>query len=357
MPLLLVAAVAFGFFVVRGDIFGPARDIGVPDLSGMSSTIAQQQLLGLGLHANVTEEASESVGQDHVIRQDPAAGVKVARAATIALVVSSGLPQVTIPDVTGFTVADAQRTLTTAKLRSKITQTYNATVPAGAVISLNPPGGGALREGDVVTLEVSKGIAPVVVPSVVNLQIDDARRRLAALGLRVSVTQTSNDAIPVNAVAAQAPDPGSTLAPQGEVALVVSTGPVDVVVPSVVGNDPPTAQATLAQAGFTPVLNYNVDATDASGKIAFQSPDAGANAKKGSTVTIFVSVTGTVPDVTGMPLDAAKGALLAAGYKVGNVPYGDGPVAEGSVISTEPVAGTQLKPGESVNIMVKHTTP
>jgi serine/threonine-protein kinase len=356
MPVLLLAAVLIGFFALRSDLFGPARNITLPSVEGQSSTVAQQTLFQLGLRPTVTEEASETVPVDHVIRQDPAAGTKLAKDAPVALVVSEGLPLVTVPNVKGFSAADAQRTLTDAKLRAKITQIYNATIPTGIVIDVNPGAGAQARQGSAIALSVSKGIAPVSVPSVINLTLEDARHALAAAHLSFTVTQTANDAIPADIVASQSPDPGAFAPPNSSVAIVVSTGPTSTEIPNVVGNDPDTAQATLTQAAFVPVLNYNVDAKGPPGKVAFQNPNAGSQAKKGSKVTIFVTVPGTVPDVAGMTLDDAKLALVAAGYKVGNIAYTpDATVAPGTVVRTEPEGSMRLNPGESVNLTVMQT--
>jgi serine/threonine-protein kinase len=353
MPVLLVAAVLIGFFALRSDLFGPARNIAVPGLEGKSSTVAQQSLFALGLRPVVSEEASETVPVDHVVRQDPPAGTKLARDANVALVVSQGLPLVAVPNVKGFSAADAQRTLADAKLRVKVTQTYNATVPAGQVIDVNPGPGSQARQDSVIALAVSKGVAPVSVPSVINLTLDDARRALTAAHLQVTVTQTANDAIPADIVASQSPDPSVQVAPNSTVAIVVSTGPTETQVPNVVGSDPDAAQATLTQSAFVPVVNFNVDATGAPGKVAFQKPNGGAQAKKGSRVTIFVTVPGTVPDVAGMTLENAQNALVAAGYKVGNIAYtADANVPPGTVVRTEPEGSSRLNPGESVNLTV-----
>jgi beta-lactam-binding protein with PASTA domain len=72
-------------------------------------------------------------------------------------------------------------------------------------------------------------------------------------------------------------------------------------------------------------------------------------------VTIYLSVSGTVPDVTGMTLDAAKSALIAQGYQIGNVAYtSESPVQDGQVVRTEPEANSSVKPGETVNLYVMH---
>ncbi|HZO94614.1 MAG TPA: Stk1 family PASTA domain-containing Ser/Thr kinase [Candidatus Baltobacteraceae bacterium] len=361
MPLLLVVAIAIGFFALRGaPVFAPADAIAVPDLVNASGSVAAERLDALGLHAQTSEEPSGTVRQGYVVRQDPPAGAKLAKDAAVALVISSGPPRVQVPDVKGYSAADAQRALQQAKLKSKIAaQVYSASIPAGQVIDLNPGVGSSVRESSVIALTVSKGVQPVNVPSIVSLKVPEARRRLAALGLTLTVgQQTESDAVPQDEIASQDPAAGTTVAPKTAVSVIVSTGPQAVPVPNVVGSDPDTAQQTLRSAGFTSSVTYNVDASNATQKVSAQRPDSGASAKKGSTVTIFVSVPGTVPDVTGMTLDAARKVLAAAGYQIGSTAYTSdetnpgGQIEDGQVVRTEPEAGQPLTPGESVNITV-----
>ena len=350
---LLVAAILIGFFALRG-FGGPAKTVDVPDLQGQSAVKAQQQLLGLGLLWKVSYEQSEGVPQDQVIRQDPPAGTKLAKNDVVTLVVSGGLPHVNVPDVKGYNRDDAVRTLQNAKLRSKIVEAYSAKVPAQQVIDVNPAVATSVRQNSLVTLTVSKGTKPTAVPDVVTMTEDDARKRLAALGLRLVVAQRAeSDSIPAGVVASQDPQPSSTVAPNSDVNVIISTGPSASTVPNVVGEDARSAQAALQQAGFTVVRAYTVDAANPTGKISLQQPPADKQAKKGSTVTIFVSVSGSIPDVAGMSLEDAKRALIEQGYQIGNIAYTqDSSLQDGQVVRTEPEANSQLKPGESVNLSV-----
>ncbi len=119
-PALLALAIVAGFFMLRGGGIGNAQTIAVPNLVGKGATAAQQELLQRGLQSKVTNELSETVAQDHVIRQDPAPDTKLAKNEFVSLVVSGGLPRVQVPDVKGYSAGDAQRTLQNAKLRFKV---------------------------------------------------------------------------------------------------------------------------------------------------------------------------------------------------------------------------------------------
>ncbi|GAC1572184.1 MAG: Stk1 family PASTA domain-containing Ser/Thr kinase [Candidatus Elarobacter sp.] len=354
MPALLILAVAVGFFAWRASLAPAVPTIAMPDLRGKSATAAQQQLLGLGLQSNVTNEVSETVPQDHVIRQDPAAGTKLANTTVVALVVSGGLPRVQVPDVKTFNVADAQRQLQNSRLKSKVVGVYDDTVPAGTVIALAPDVNTSVRQGATVTLTVSKGPQPIAMPNLVSLTLDDARRKAQAAGITIDVgQQTQSDTIPPNVIASQDPQPGTNVGKNAHVTVVISTGPSTVEVPNVVDKEPGAAQAALRAAGFEVALSYSVEAANPTQRISGQTPPAGTKTKKGSRVTILLSVSGNIPDVTGMPLDEAKRILVAAGYKVGNIAQtGESSLQDGQVVRTEPEANSNTSPGEVVNVTV-----
>jgi beta-lactam-binding protein with PASTA domain len=90
--------------------------------------------------------------------------------------------------------------------------------------------------------------------------------------------------------------------------------------------------------------------------VVAQKPQANEKIVKGGTLTITLSLGPElfpVPDVVGHELAAAQGELDSANLKVkqGSKQYSD-TVPEGSVISTDPKAGTQLKKGDTVTVVV-----
>ncbi|MEP7090600.1 MAG: transglycosylase domain-containing protein, partial [Nocardioidaceae bacterium] len=62
-----------------------------------------------------------------------------------------------------------------------------------------------------------------------------------------------------------------------------------VLVPSLYGQSPGQAAATLRKAGFSPVIGSTVDSSNAYGTVAYLSPSSGSQAPTASTVTIYVS--------------------------------------------------------------------
>jgi serine/threonine-protein kinase len=365
---LLVAAIAAGII-----LFGRPRPVvapvTLPDYTNRSVNLAQQDLVALGLVPKLELLTSPTVAANHVIRQSPAAGTALARNAEVELFVSSGAPFVAVPAIVGYTSSDAQRELGTLKLRARTLERYGSE-PKDQVVAVAPAPGAQIREGGLVTLTVSKGPEPARVPSVVSMSVDDARAQLRKLGLSLNVVDRQpSDTVPQDTILSQAQAANSEAAPGSAVDVTVSLGPTSASVPDVGNKGPAEATATLQSAGFDPVVTYNVDPTNAGGTVTAQQPGPGVSAKRGSKVTIFIGVPGTVPDLAGMLLADGKAALVKNGYQSGNIAFttdcvgaaaGDQtpcPNDEGKIVRTEPEANKEVKPGEAVTIYVHRAAP
>ena len=98
---------------------GP-RPIEVPDLRGSSQASAEAQLSALGLQSDVRQRSDDVVPAGVVIDQDPRSGDTVLPGGTVTLVVSSGPPLVTVPDVTDQRVQQAVRALQQAGFQVRL---------------------------------------------------------------------------------------------------------------------------------------------------------------------------------------------------------------------------------------------
>ncbi|WP_229073771.1 Stk1 family PASTA domain-containing Ser/Thr kinase [Actinoplanes sp. DH11] len=90
--------------------------------------------------------------------------------------------------------------------------------------------------------------------------------------------------------------------------------------------------------------------------VVAQSPAAQEKMIKGETITLSLSLgpeVYPVPDLVGVELAAAKGELESLGVKVkeGRAQYSD-TAPEGVVLSTAPKAGEQVKPGDTVTLVL-----
>jgi serine/threonine-protein kinase len=170
----------------------------VAAVTGLTFDGAKAQLEAQKLVVSEQFEPSATVESGLVIRTDPPAGTKVADGTLVILFVSSGKTQVSVPDLSGMTEAEAQTALENAQLKlGTITEGNSASVAKGAVLSTDPPTGTQVGQGSVVNLLISSGL--VTVPDVVNKNLSDAIRILEGPDVNLVVTTSSQQACPNNA--------------------------------------------------------------------------------------------------------------------------------------------------------------
>src|SRR5262249_7392326 len=117
---------------------------------------------------SITTAPSSTVPTGSVISQNPIAGTQVVVGSALAMVVSSGPPPVTVPNVVGLTQSAASTAITGAGLLvGAVTTASSATVPAGAVISQNPAAGAVVASGSAIAILVSTG--PNSAPAVLSV--------------------------------------------------------------------------------------------------------------------------------------------------------------------------------------------
>ena len=198
-------------------------------------------------------------------------------------------------------------------------------------------------------------VATVALPNVVGSSLSQAGRSLTSAGLTYKVNYKQSSNVPQNTVMSQTPLAGTAVAKGSSVTLTVSSGPAPVTVPNVVDQTVGNAESQLVPLGFSVATTY-VNSSKPNGTVIKQDPTAGTKAAPGSTVTLTVSngpATVAVPNVVGQPLAQAANTLGTAGLQLGNVSYqSSDTVANGSVISTNPVSGTQVAPNTSVDVVV-----
>ncbi len=191
---------------------------------------------------------------------------KAARLTVTGGVTRIGADVVDVPVVVGMTQQDAETALVQAGLDvGTVTQAYSDTVPAGEVISQNPPTGYHLPPGTVVNLVVSIGPPPppVTVPNVQGLTQAEAEIALTDAGLAVgTVTEANHAFVLAGRIIGQTPMDGARVSPGTAVDLVVSRGPVvyvDKATPASAPNQDGATWAT-AYADLQPAIDAAFDA-------------------------------------------------------------------------------------------------
>ncbi len=136
------------------------------------------------------------------------------------------------------------------------------------------------------------------------------------------------------------------------------TRPSQIAVPDVIGQNVDQATRTLDSKGFEVAIKA-VPSAAPRNQVVEQDPiptdRGGGKAEEGSTVTLSVSsgpAIVAVPDVTNLNRADATKRLENAGFKVSVQQRFSNTVRRGSVIGTEPAAGTQLSTAQPVILLI-----
>jgi beta-lactam-binding protein with PASTA domain/tRNA A-37 threonylcarbamoyl transferase component Bud32 len=276
--LAVVLVAVLGWWLLDGQYFG------VPNVTRMTVTAATGQLKSAGLVPVLGKaEHSDAVAKGHVISTDPASGARVTHGARVTLIFSLGPVLISVPNVTGQQLAQAQHNLKAAGL-TPASPTYqtSSTIQQGIVIATAPVAYTQWPENRPVQIVVSQG-PPL--PNFVGMQLAQAQAQAQQSGYAIQFVMVTNSTQPPNTIISQSPPPGSPITPGEVVSVKVSQGPPNVPVPDVTGMSAHQAEKVLSHAGF----QVNVVGGDFGGNtVSTYSPTG--EAPEGSTITIVLGL-------------------------------------------------------------------
>jgi serine/threonine-protein kinase len=296
-----LAALIFLLLILAGLLFLLARNVGdegggetveqvaVPNVVGKPVDQAQQELEDKGFKVTTASEKSDRPPNE-VIKQDPGANAKVDQGSRVVLTFSGGPETVAVPNVVGKTQVEASQALTAAGFVPNAVEVEDATVEKGRVVRQKPGADSQLAKGEQVTIEISAGAGTVEVPNVANQNENAARTALQGAGFtNIQSQQEASDSVPAGTVIRTDPGAGAKVATTEPIILIVSSGAEKVQVPRVENLSEDNAIAALEQVGLkAKVQDQTVVNPTQDGVVITQSPSAGQQVDKGSTVTLFV---------------------------------------------------------------------
>ena len=202
----------------------------------------------------------------------------------------------------------------------------------------------------------SGGGDTIPVPDIAGYDVPAATRAINDVGLKPAQRQEPSDTVLAGVVIGSNPSAGTDVAKDSTVTILVSTGPAQITVPSVLDQTVEQATAALEKVGLQ-VTTVQVDSTKDIGTVVKQDPKPGTTAASGDTITLSVSkgtTKVTVPDVTGSDTATAKADITQAGLTVGSVSEDDGTSGQspGTVVSQTPRGGSSAAKGSSVSLTV-----
>jgi beta-lactam-binding protein with PASTA domain len=371
-----------------GLVFGPKLFGGgakAPSLVGKTEEAAVAALRAAKLKVKLTESDVDAPGQDgKVLRQIPTAGSSVQEGSQVEVVVGRYQPPIlTVPELVGAKVAQAEDALRAAGFQSLITyQPPPSPEKVGVVLKQSPEGGATLERDRVVELYVGKvpeGVAPTPTPEPAPTPTPEPTPGPGDPDGPVDPAPTPTPT----------PEPGPTPTPEP----APEPGDRSVLVPDIVGMTKAAADWKLGDDGLLSEYEEVPGTPEQAGRVISQEPAPGSRLKRFSAVKAKVGARaetgpiatptptptpepgpipepgptptptptpeppptvpdGQVPDVIGMSRQAAVTLLRSMGFEVQVVLRPTADVQDGLILTQRPSAGEALAAGGSVALEV-----
>ncbi|MBW3084219.1 Serine/threonine-protein kinase PknB [Austwickia sp. TVS 96-490-7B] len=197
----LAAVMALLLLVVgvwaQGSI-GGGNGVTVPDVRQKTLSEAKDALSQIGLATDV-RMVPNTAPQGVVVRQSPEPGEEADPNSRVKLEVSSGPGNVELPDLTNYSINDAESMLRDRKLVYAIEYVDSFEIYQNNVVSTDPKAGTTVKEGSTVKLQVSTG--KVTVPDLRGKSESDARSVITKYALRMAVTYSDSGGSPGTVIA------------------------------------------------------------------------------------------------------------------------------------------------------------
>ena len=290
LVLVLLALAAVAGYVVYSMLNG--NDKTVPQsVIGQSCNQAKATLQADGLTGRCQNTKSSVADVHKVVRTDPAVGSSVSNGSTVTLLVGAGPSAITVPHVKGLSVPDATTLLTNKGFTVIQADQQNINSPAGplgTVIGSTPKEGATGKLGTEVILKVATG--NVQIADIRGKSCDAATKELQKLTLKPTCQNRADQATKGNAFATY-PSAIGTIVPQHTpITIYISSGPQQVTLPNVIGENVGQAKHELTSAGFKYQITKVPECNDQSKNNIVQDQDPkGPTAPRGTLVTLTVS--------------------------------------------------------------------
>ncbi len=200
----------------------------------------------------------------------------------------------------------------------------------------------------------------VKVPSIVEMERDEAKETLYDYGLRMTVSEKRYDEEHARGVViSQSPDPGKKVKKSRHVFVVVSNGSEAAEIIDVRGMSSRRGARMLRKAGFPNLNEIKVFSSNTERhNIVKTDPESGSAVSRDMEIKIFVSkgnkpTHAEVPSLAGLMLSEAKDKIRESDLTLGNVEYKEvSGTSPGRVVAQSVSPGASVDFGSSIDIQV-----
>ena len=197
------------------------------------------------------------------------------------------------------------------------------------------------------------GDTTATVPNTVNQTLAVGQQMLGDKGFKSTVKRVT-DKQGKDEILSQDPVGGTEQSTSDAVALTVSNGPGDGIIPNVAGDPADRAEQQIRDAGFKPVVVEVYSSAHQAGFAVGTTPTSGSDVEKDTKVTLKISKGAQqvkVPNVVGLTEASADTALANAGFRVDHS-YQASSKNLGKVRAQDPSSGVSAGVGSSVQVTI-----
>lgn len=276
---------------------------------------------------------------------------------------STAAGEIEIPELAGELEADARMILQNLGFRVTPRSEASDIFEAGTVIATEPRAFETAPEGSFITLIVSAGPSPELVPLVVGSSAERAVEQLEGQGFVVDIQTERNNDVAVGTVIRQDPAGSAEAASGATVTIWVSEGPESIILENYTGRSERDVGFSLGQLQLVPDFRTETHDEIAEGFVIRTEPEAGAVLEPGDTVVVYVSEGPEiveVPSFFGMTAAEAQAEGATLGLEV-RIATARQPVEDEGlndrVASQNPDPGLEVTKGTVVTITLGEYIP
>ena len=269
----------------------------VPSVIGKSREKAKEILtkkkLGLLIIGKMDTDDDMELGL--VCEQSAGKGDKAKENADVSVMLSNGPKMGYMPATVYYKVDTATANIEAQGLKAEVKYEYSDEVGKDGVISQSVETNTAVKQGETVTITVSKGSkneseGTVKMRNLVGMDFETARKELLKDGIYLLVEDAKyDDNAPENQIIVQNDKEGAEIQKGENVFVTISLGKEKVRVPDLIYLEKAEAESKLKELGFTVKTETGSDENTADGLVLEQSATSGEMLEKGSEITITVN--------------------------------------------------------------------
>lgn len=203
------------------------QEIALPNLIGKTEAEARKAVQDMGLKFEVKSETTDSSKPYGVLSQDPQSGMTVKQNSTVYVVLNVDSKATKLDSYVGMKLEEIESKVKELGLKIEVDYVDDDS-EENTILAQNPIAGSSITEGDTLYLSISngKGAEENLVPNVLGMNFDDAKKMLEEKGLIVKdAVYVASEETEKDRVLSQSIEANQTFENGDTIELNVSKGP------------------------------------------------------------------------------------------------------------------------------------